>query len=335
MSAIEYIPALLKKDPNLALILLDYETTFIHLLAKIADEEEEEPKKKKKCRVWVRPYLQRRRIQGFYENLMQELAAEDPELYKNFLRMDSDLFHEICARVAPYVRRKLTWFRKPIGVEERVASTLRFLATGDSYKSIGFAFRIAPNTLSKIVREVCRAIIRVYGDEVLKTPNSPEEWKNVAKGFEERWNLPHAIGAIDGKHIRIKNPKLAGSVYFNHKRYFSIVLLAMVDADYKFLFTDVGAVGSESDAGIFAHSKLNELFENSQANLPLPEPLPGDPQGMPIEYFMVGDDAFALRTWMMKPYPSRGLNIQERIYNYRISRGRRVVENAFGILANR
>ena len=114
-----------------------------------------------------------------------------------------------------------------------------------------------------------------------------------------------------------------------------MVLLALVDADYKFMYIDVGAVGSESDAGVFAHSHINDLFSEARANLPLPEPLPGDPDGMPVEYFMIGDDAFGLRTWMMKPYPNRGLSQKERIFNYRLSRGRRVVENAFGILANR
>ena len=166
-------------------------------------------------------------------------------------------------------------------------------------------------------------------------PTTPEEWKKVAKQFEERWNFPHAVGAIDGKHVRIRNPSLSGSHFFNYKKYFSIVLMALVDADYNFMYIDVGAVGAESDGGVFAQTQLATLFNNMQANLPPPELLPSDPDGTPLEYFMLGDDAFALKPWMMKPYPSRGLTIEERIFNYRQSRARRVVENAFGILANR
>ena len=194
---------------------------------------------------------------------------------------------------------------------------------------------MAPNTLCKLIPETCHAIIAVYGDEVLKLPDTPEGWKEVAKGFEEHWNFPHAIGAIDGKHIRIKNPPHSGSQYFNYKRFFSVVMLAVVDSDYKFMYVDVGAVGAESDAGIFAQSQLASLLENHQANFPPAEPLQGEPSGNPCPYFLLGDDAFALREWMMKPFPSRGLTVAERVFNYRQSRARRVVENAFGILANR
>lgn len=78
------------------------------------------------------------------------------------------------------------------------------------------------------------------------------------------------------------------------------------------------------------------MLEQHQANLPSPERLPNEPADKPpVDYFFIGDDAFALRNYMMKPYPSRGLTKKERIYNYRLSRARRTVENAFGILANR
>ena len=200
---------------------------------------------------------------------------------------------------------------------------------------MGFSFRVAPNTISLLVPETCRAIIAEYGEEVIKLPTSPAEWKKVAQGFEECWNLPHAIGALDGKHVRIRNPYFSGSVYYNYKKFFSMVLLALVDHQYNFMFIDVGAVGAESDTGILAQSRLADLFINTQANLPPGEPLPGDSEGENVEYFMVGDDAFGLKHWMMKPYPSRGLTRAERIFNYRLSRARRVVENAFGILAAR
>lgn len=91
---------------------------------------------------------------------------------------------------------------------------MSFLATGNSYKSLGYAFRVTPNTINKIVPETCMAVVAVYGNVVMNLPDTPEGWKELARGSEDRWHLPHPIGAIDGKHTRIKNPLNAGAHYF-------------------------------------------------------------------------------------------------------------------------
>ena len=223
MSLLGSIPDIIASDPALAVALLDLEFSTIILLvlaeqAQAKAREEGERRRKRKRRMWVRPHLLQRKLHGHYANLMRELAANDPVLYRNFLRLDESLFDEIVERVRPYLERKRNNYREPLDVGIQVAITLRFLATGDTYISIGYAFRVAPNTISKVIPATCRAIVDSYGDEVLQLPKTPEEWKKVAHGFQDRWDVPHAIGAIDGKHIRIRSPRLSGSHYYNYKR---------------------------------------------------------------------------------------------------------------------
>ena len=283
--------------------------------------------------MWVREWLLRRPTFGQYDQLLTELHREDLRGYKNFLRITPELFHEMVERLTPILEKKLTFMREPLDVGLKLAITLRFLATGDSYKSLQYSFRVASNTISSFVPVVCNSIIDVYKDEVLKCPKTPDEWKQVADGFASRWNYHNCLGALDGKHVGMRKPPHGGSFYYNYKGFHSIVLMALVDSGYKFLYVDIGAEGSASDGGTWNHCSLHEAVEMEIAGVPEPATMPNDDH--PVPYHFVADDAFALRTWLMKPYPHRSQNDRERIYSYRLSRARRVVENAFGILSQR
>ena len=136
---------------------------------------------------------------------------------------------------------------------------------------------------------------------------------------------------MDGKHIALKAPAHSGSNFFNYKHFHSIVLLAVVDAHYRFIMFDIGVNGRNSDAAIFQNSLISTKLESggfpqSKAPAMFHKELP---------YVIVADEAFPLKQHLMKPFPHRGLTHAERIFNYRLSRARRVSENAFGILINR
>ncbi|XP_041364049.1 putative nuclease HARBI1 [Gigantopelta aegis] len=223
--------------------------------------------------------------------------------------------------------------REPLEPALLLAITLRYLANGNSYKTLEYEFRVANNTISRIVPETRNAINNEFAEEFLKCPSTPDEWRAVAEGFSNKWNFYNCLGALDGKHVVIRAPSASGSVYYNYKGFHSIGLMALVDSQYRFLYVEVGANGGASDGGVFAGTPLWAALENNTLGVPPPTPFPRDDQPMP--YSIVADDAFAMRTYLMKPYPQRGMSREQRLYNYGLSRARRVVENAFGILAYR
>lgn len=78
-------------------------------------------------------------------------------------------------------------------------------------------------------------IVIIYIFNVFQFPKSEEDWKRIATDFEQKWQFPHCLGAIDGKHVAITLPPGCGSEYFNYKGHHSMVLLAIVDAQYRFI----------------------------------------------------------------------------------------------------
>lgn len=207
------------------------------------------------------------------------------------------------------------------------------MATGNDLFSIATAYRVGESTLRKVIQETCIALIKVLAHEYLKSPTR-EDWIRISEEFRDIWNLPNCAGAIDGKHITIKAPANSGSLFFNYKKTFSTVLMAICDHEYKFSLVDIGSFGSCNDAGIFQDSLMSEGLFNGFLNLPDEQfQIPNSNITTPI--FLVSDNIFPLSTKLMKPYPGSFLNEEQKVFNYRLSRARRIVENAFGIMASR
>ena len=115
--------------------------------------------------------------------------------------------------------------------------------------------------------------------------------------------------------------------------FFSIVLMAVCDARYCFTLVNVGDFGSNNDSGILAKSSMGKRFEEQKMNVPNAKSLLGYAEDN-LPFFLVGDEIFPLKTWLMRPYPGN-LSLGQKIFNYRLSRARRTIENSFGILAAR
>ncbi|XP_068994236.1 uncharacterized protein [Neodiprion pinetum] len=120
---------------------------------------------------------------------------------------------------------------------------------------------------------------------------------------------------MDGKHVVIEPPDNNGSLFFNYKKTFSIALMALVDADYRFIAIDVGAYGENSDGGIFANYAFGKAIYDGRLNIPPAKLLSGTNE--PVPHVIVGDEAFPLKKYIMRPYPGYQLEDDEveRIFN--------------------
>ena len=136
-------------------------------------------------------------------------------------------------------------------------------------------------------------------------PHKPRRLNGSRVRFPTEVEHPTCHGHPRWKAHSIKCPQRGGSLYQNYKGFHLIVLLVLVDGDYKFLWVDLGAAGSSSDAQIFKHSDLRHEIEDGTIGFPESESLVDD--GPKVNYFILGDNAFHLKLWLMKPCSRHGM----------------------------
>lgn len=197
---------------------------------------------------------------------------------------------------------------------------------------VAWNFMVGKSTVSTIIREVCSHLWQLLSPTYLPMPTK-DDFTRISREFYEKWNFPMCLGAIDGKHITIQAPKKSGTEFFNYKKTFSVVLMAACDAKYRFTMVDIGAHGSLSDGAVFRNSNFGAALERGKFDLPSPQNLPDT--NIAVPHVFVADEAFPLKEYIMRPFPGRGLSQTENIFNYRLSRARRTIENAFGIFVAR
>ena len=290
-------------------------------------------KRKRKYKKWVRDIFKRRNGGGSF-NLVRETVLADKEMFFRYMRMTPLSFEHFLSLVAAKIAKQTTNYREPIPPQQRLSVTFCHLATGESHISLSLQYRIGHQTVSKIIPETCKAIYEAVAPIYMKMPTSPEEWLKISEEFQVKWNLPHGVGALDGKHIHIRCASKTGSLYHNYKGFFSMVLLAVCNANYRFITLDFCQYGNNNDSGVLFKSSMGKKLELNDINLPSAISL--DRCNFdPLPYFLEGDEIFSLKTYLMRPYPGSSLTEEEAVYNYRHSRARRVTENTFGILCSR
>ena len=161
-----------------------------------------------------------------------------------------------------------------------------------------------------------------------------EQWELTASEFEKRANFPHCLGAVDGKRVRVIKPEHSGSMFYNYKDFILVVLMAVADSNYHFVYVDIGSYGEDCDSTVFKRATLWTSVQTNKLELPSGRPLSGT-EGQNVPHFFVGDEGFALNRNILPSFGGSDLSVKRRVYNYRLCRTRRYVECAVGILSNK
>ena len=249
-----------------------------------------------------------------------------------YVRISPERFHHLVDLLREKISKE-NRYQLPIYPEERLAITLRYLATENSQRDVAFVFKIGQLTIYHIIIEVCDKIWDVL-NEYVRPSSLTQDWNKIAEellgfwdmlhciefwdmlhcigfwdmlrciGFWDMlhyigfWDMLHCIGALDGKHISIRKPSTSGSLWHDYKGFFSMVLLAVCDAGYCFTLVDVGEYVSNNDNGILTNSKMRRRFGNREMSIPESEKKFEDHSE--LHYFLVEDKIFPLQTRHLK-----------------------------------
>ncbi|XP_017772719.1 PREDICTED: putative nuclease HARBI1 [Nicrophorus vespilloides] len=286
--------------------------------------DNDKKKCKRKRRWWVRPMYQNHYLRN---DLIDEMRLQDNETFFKCTRMTVEMFDDLLYLCGPYLKKRSN---RPVLPEAvRLALTLRLLASGDSLQSIAFAFRVGKATVCQVYRETCQVMWDVLQPIYLPLP-SEEQWEEISLDFYTKWQIPNCVGAVDGKHISVRAPNRSSSAY---RKDLSIFVFGICDSKNDFTYVDVSAYDSQSDGGVLKESSFGQHLNAGTLNLPSDCYLPGSDTLFP--YYFIGDDAFPLQRNLMRPYGGRNLPDDKTIFNYRLSRTHRCIENAFGVLCTR
>lgn len=278
---------------------------------------------RRRQRVWAHP-----RSQEWWDGVV---PGFNNDMFMRNFRVSRESFSYICRRLSPVLQRKTTNYRLPMPVNKRIAIALWRLATNNEYRSVSHLFGVGVSTVCRCVQDFCYAVIKVLLPDHIKTPDA-RKLMEMATFFDNRWGAPQCVGAIDGSHIPILAPEVFPRDFHNRKGWHSIILQGVVDGKGLFWDVCVGFPGSVHDARVLRQSHFWEIVNDGQffkqhtVNI----------AGRDVGHYIIGDPAYPLQPWLMKPFSDTGRLTQEQHnYNARLSSARAIVETTFGKLKGR
>jgi hypothetical protein len=252
---------------------------------------------------------------------------DDTRWVENF-RMNKESVFRLSDLLSADIQKQDTSFRHAIPATVKVAVTLYKLCQGASFLICSEQFAIGKSIVCQAIQDVVR-VVNVHLRHQIEWPRGNRLIQGMSD-FQDWCGLPGVVGAIAGTHFQIKKPSIGAEDYYYFKSGgFSMQCQAVVDRHKRFVDLSVGMPGSTNDMRVLRRSSLyhlatttNQLFDVAYAQ-----------HG--FSPYLIGDKGYPLYPWLMTPYrdlPIGNRSLQERLFNRKLSTGRCVVENAFGIL---
>ncbi|XP_044270364.1 putative nuclease HARBI1 [Tribolium madens] len=251
---------------------------------------------------------------------------DDIDFFRLF-RMQKSTFYKLLATlievdVIRLIHKKYRGGNCVVQPEKGLLVFLWYISKQDTLLSIADRFNLVPSTVMSIVNAFLYTILKLKSKYIF-WPKTNEEYQHICDEFS---NYPNVIGAVDGTHINVKVPSHQHDSYVNRYQNHSINCMAICTSQKLFTYVFVGYPGSAHDSRVFSNSSLVRHIEQYGKQKYFPRD----------EYALIGDSAFPLKPWLMKPYSRRNnLTRKERHHNFCLSSDRVCIENAFGILKGR
>lgn len=185
-------------------------------------------------------------------------------------------------------------------------------------------------------------MIHYYYIENFQVPQRETEWKQIADNFELKWQFNKCLGIVGGKHVVIaKKTSNANETMSDISEYHNInnqknpntILMAIVNDNFEFIYLSISSRSRENDSCIWESSDFNSKIQTNALNIPKDYKV--NEAKCKLPYVFIGDKSFPLRNNLLRPFAMKILPYDEKIFNYRLARARRVFDNTFNVLMNR
>ncbi len=256
----------------------------------------------------------------------------DPHYWLNHYRMCRETFDYVCSIVNDFMKKEDTNMRESIPVPKRVGVALWWLGNGETYRSVGQTFGISAAAVGCITKDFVGALVNLR-NRFIVWPRSEEQCLNSVKSFENLSPLPNVFGAIDGTHIRIKAPEESTVDFFDRKQCYSIGCQGVCDGKLRFISMSTGFAGSMHDSRMLRNTWIYDAGNDKEIMQTPVYPLTATKS---IKPYLVGDAAYPMHDWLIKPYQyAPNMDHEEKVFNLALSQARVSIERAFGILKGR